>query len=169
MLQNQTWIILYLTCISGNDPKVDKTVDRWTCECKKEALGRSILLVPSPQICCAAPSGGAAAPGQTVTAVPGNSLMTLTGESLVEAKSMALETLSIDSVSFPSLVHEGQVHVLGELPTAGEGSAAEVRGGRMHGPSSETITAAVQLSLISLILSSAACWNHREQSTFYFC
>lgn len=53
-------------------------------------------------------------------------------------------------------------------PQCAEGSAAEFQGGQVQGPSSETIPLTIQLSLISLILSPAACWNHREQSTFFF-
>lgn len=50
-----------------------------------------------------------------------------------------------------------------------EEPGAELQGEQVQGLSSETIPLAFQLGLISLILSSAACWNHREQSTFSFC
>lgn len=67
------------------------------------------------------------------------------------------------TLPFPSLLH------MCSVPHCAEEPAAELQGGQVHGPSSETIPPAVQLGLISLILSSAACWNHREQSTFSFC
>lgn len=94
-----------------------------------------------------------------------NFVMMLKGKSEVKTKSMGLETLPVARTPLPL----GGARVLGELPTAREGLAAGLQGRPVHGPSSETITPAVQLGLISLILSSAACWNHREQSTFYFC
>ena len=88
------------------------------------------------------------------------------GKSSVKMKNMGLETLHVAHAPLPLT----SACMLGELPTAGEGpAAAELQGGQVHGPSSKTISQAVQLSLVSLILSSAACWNHREQSTFYFC
>lgn len=70
----------------------------------------------------------------------------------------------VSTPPFPSLLHMCS----GSLCCAEE-PAAELQGGQVQGPTSETIPLAVQLGLISLILSSAAYWNHREQSTFSFC
>lgn len=88
----------------------------------------------------------------------------LKGNSSVKTESMSLEMLCVCS---PLLLTAGTC--ARGVPHSAEQPAAELQGGQVQGPSSETIPLAFQLGLISLILSSAACWNQREQSTFSFC
>lgn len=103
-----------------------------------------------------------------MSAVPGNSLTPTSGDAKGEQfrKDREHELGDVACLYLPSTrcctCAQG-------VPYCAEEPAAELQGGQVQGPSSETIPMAVQLGLISLILSSTACWNHREQSIFSFC
>ena len=130
----------------------------------------SILFAPSPQICCATSSRGAAALRQDVSAAPGNTLMSTSAwhwRGRVRWRWRALAWRRCCCPRSPSpppctCTWGGPHHWAGTCYWA-------LRWVSTWSILRNNYSSSSALGLISLILSSAACWNHREQSTYYFC